>query len=166
MTTPVQDAVWFARVSDVFASIEGIYRVFGVKGEDGDPKVVPMSRDLPEGAVVGVLGYGGGEITPGSWEQQEHTLDAAIWIPAPADTIDRAYTLAVAYVDRVMAVFPGHGHVGGTVAETGIQSVLVTGFDTIEGRVWGEKDAGREYVVLPFSLEVTRTIARAYVPAS
>lgn len=163
MTTPQQDAGWFALVADVFAGIEGIYRVFGVKGEDGDPKVVPMSRELPTGSVIGILGYDGGEIIPGSWERQTHELNAAIWIPAPAETLDKAYTLAVAYVDRVMAVFPGHGKAGATDAT--IQSVLVTGFETIEGRTWAEKDAEREYVVLPFTIEVVRNVVRNYAAA-
>jgi hypothetical protein len=165
MTDPLEQAAWFARVSDTFARIEEIYRVYGVKGEDGDAKVVPMSRDLPVGSVIGILGYDGGEIIAGSWEQQTHTLDAAIWVPAPAGTIDKAYTLAVAYIDRVMAVFPGRGHAGGTVEETGIQSVIVTGFDTIEGRAWADKAAQREYVVLPFSIEVVRAVARTYAAA-
>jgi hypothetical protein len=165
VTDPLEQAAWFARVSDSFAQIEDIYRVYGVKGDHGDPKVVPMSRDLPTGSVIGILGYDGGEVIAGSWERQTHTLDAAIWVPAPATTLDKAYTLAVAYIDRVMAVFPSRGHAGGDVAETGIQSVIVTGFGTIEGREWADKDARREYVVLPFAIEVVRAVARAYVAA-
>lgn len=164
MTTPEEDADWFSKVSDVFAMIPDLYRVYGVKGDDSDVKVVPMSDQLPTGSVIGVLGYDGGSIIPGSWERQEHTLDAAIWIPAPAGSLDKAYTLAVAYVDRVMAVFPGHGQAGG-VGVSGIQSVLVTGFDQIESREWADKEGEREYVVLPFTLEVTRSVARRYAAA-
>lgn len=164
MTTPEEDADWFSKVADVFALIPDIYRVYGVKGDDSDPKVVPMSDELPVGSVIGVLGYDGGTIIPGSWERQEHSLDAAIWIPAPAGTLDKAYTLAVAYVDRVMSIFPGHGQAGG-VGVSGIQSVLVTEFDQVESRIWADKEGERTYVVLPFTLEVTRSRARAYVAA-
>ena len=164
MTDPIVQAGWFADVSDVFALIEGIYRVFGVKGEDGDPKVVPMANELPTGAVVGVLGYDGGTVTPGSWERQRHELAAAIWVPAPAGTVDKAYTLAVAYVDRVLAIFPSHGKAGAT-PENNIASCLVTEFDQIEGRAWGDPKAQLEYVVLPFSIEVVRNRAAAYVAA-
>lgn len=163
MTDPIVDAGWFALVADVFAGIEGIYRVFGVKGADGDVKVVPMSTELPVGSVVGILGYDGGQITPGSWERQEHTLDAAIWVPAAGDTLDKAYTLAVAYVERVLTVFPGHGKAG--ASDSTIQSVLVTTFDTIESREWADKAAQREYVVLPFEIQVIREQARRYAPA-
>jgi hypothetical protein len=161
--TPEEQAGWFAAVSDVFAQIEGIYRVYGVKGAETDPKVVPMSRELPVGSVVGILAYDSGEITPGSWERQEHTLDAAIWVPATAETLDKAYTLAVAYVDRVMAVFPGRGRAG--AEDESIQSVVVTGFETIEGRAWADREAQREYVVLPFSIQVIREVVRRYVAA-
>lgn len=163
MTTPEQDAGWFALIADVFAEIPDIYRVFGVKGEDSDPKVVPMSEELPVGSVIGVLGYDGGTIMPGSWERQEHSLDAAIWIPSPAGSLDKAYTLAVAYIDRVMAVFPGHGKAG--AADSTIQSVLVTSFDQVESRIWADKEGERTYVVLPFSIEVTRAVARTYAAA-
>lgn len=162
MTTPEQDAGWFAKVADVFAKIDGIYRVFGVKGADGDPKVMPMSTELPTGSVIGILGYDAGAIIPGSWERQTHTLAAAIWIPLDATGMDKAYTLAVAYIDRVMAVFPANGKAGAD--DSTIQSVLVTTFETIEGRVIGERQAERQYVVLPFSLEVVRALARRYAP--
>jgi hypothetical protein len=164
VTDPIVQAGWFADVSDVFALIEGIYRVYGVKGEEGDPKVVPMASELPTGAIVGVLGYDGGTITPGSWERQTHSLNAAIWVPATADTIDRAYTLAIAYVDRVLEIFPGHGKAGATPANN-IASCLVTAFDQVESRAWGNRDAQLEYVVLPFSIEVVRNRAAAYVAA-
>lgn len=163
MTDPIVQAGWFALVADVFAQIEGIYRVFGVKGAEGDPKVVPMSTELPTQSVVGVLAYDSGEITPGSWERQEHTLTAAIWVPAPADSLDKAYTLAVAYIDRVMTVFPGHGKAG--ASDSTIQSVLVTQFDTIESRQWADKAGQREYVVLPFDIQVIRQEARRYAAA-
>lgn len=160
MSAPNVDAGWFADVSDVFALIEDIYRVYGVKGEDGDPKVVPMSNELPA-SVIGLLAYDGGEITPGSWERQRHTLDGAIWIPAPADSIDKAYTLAVAYIDRVLDVFPSHGKAGANAANL-IQSCLVTGFERIEGVRWGDPGAERTYIALPFSIEVVRNRAAAY----
>lgn len=164
MTDPVVQAGWFADVSDVFAQIEGIYRVFGVKGEEGDPKVVPMANELPGGAIVGVLGYDSGAITPGSWERQRHELAAAIWVPAVGDSIDRAYTLAIAYIDRVLAVFPSHGKAGAN-PDNNIASCLVTEFDQVEGRAWGTPEAQLEYVVLPFSIEVVRNRAAAYVAA-
>lgn len=159
-----QDANWFAKVAEVFADIEDVYRVFGVRGDSSDPKVVPMSEELPAGSIIGILGYDGGTIIPGSWERQEHSLAAAIWIPSPAGSLDKAYTLAVAYVDRVMAVFPGQGQAGG-VGTSGIQSVLVTEFDQIESRIWADKEGQRTYVVLPFTLEVTRSRARTYAAA-
>jgi hypothetical protein len=163
MSAPNVDAGWFADVSDTFALIEDIYRVYGVKGDDGDPKVVPMSNELPA-SVVGLLAYESGEVIPGSWERQTHTLSAAIWIPAPADSIDKAYTLAVAYVDRVLAVFPSNGKAGAK-PENLIQSCLVTGFDRIEGVRWGDPPADRAYIALPFSIEVVRNRAAAYVAA-
>lgn len=163
MTDPLEQARWFSAVADVFAQIEGVYRVFGVKDAAGEATVFPMSTEFPAGSVVGVLGMGGAEVIAGSWERQTYTLPAAVWIPATAETLDKAYTLAVAYVDRVMAVFPGHGRAQNV--EASIQSLVVTGFDQIESRYVGDPETEREYVVLPFSLELVRAVARRYEPA-
>jgi hypothetical protein len=158
MTLESQD--WFAAVSDVFADVQGINRVYGVKGGETDPKVVPMSSELASGDI-GVLGYAGGEITPGSWERQRHELNAAIWVPAPATAI------GAAYVDRVLTAFPARSKAGlpPELPHPELASVLVTRFDAIDSREWGEAQARKQYVVLPFTIEVVRNRAAAYIAA-
>lgn len=152
---------WFDAIASVGATIEGIERVYaGGKGGSGEPKVVPMARDLVVAPVL-VQGYGGAEITPGSWEAQDHTLNCAIWIPAPADTIGKAYSLAVQFVGRVMDAYPARAKAFGL--HNDLQSALVTGFDAIDGREWGVQST-RQYIIVPYTIEAV--VRRAAVYAS
>lgn len=153
---------WFAAVGDVFAQVEGLRRVYGVKGATTDPKVVPMAGEIIAGPV-GVLGYGGASVTPGSWERQTHTLNAAVWIPLSATSVGSSYEEAVAFVDRVLTAFPPRSKAGAIHPE--LASVLVTEFDAIGQRAWGDGQAQRDFVVLPFSIQVVRNRAAQYLPA-
>jgi hypothetical protein len=152
---------WFAAVGDVFAQVDGIKRVYGVKGAATDPKVVPMSSELVT-SPLGVLGYGGAQVTPGSWERQTHTLNAAIWIPVTASSVGSSYEQAVAFIDAVMNAFPPRSKAGNVHPE--LAAVLVTAFEDITQRTWGEGTQQRDFVVLPFSIQVVRNRAAQYQP--
>ena len=143
------------------AGDEGIKKVYGVKGAATDPKVVPMASEIVT-SPIGVLGYGGAQVTPGSWERQTHTLAAAIWIAVSSTSPGASYELAVAYIDRVMDAFPPRSKAGAIHPE--LAAVLVTEFEAITQRSWGEAALARDYVVLPFSIQVTRNRAAQYQP--
>jgi hypothetical protein len=159
--SPVTSETWFDAIGAIAADIEGIERIYaGGKGGSGEPKVVPMARELMVAPVL-VQGYGGAEITPGSWERQEHTLNCAIWIPAPADVIDKAYSLAIEFVGRVIAAYPPRSRAGSIHPD--LQSALVTGFDAIDGREWGTGST-RTYVIVPYTIQAIVQRVATYVP--
>lgn len=158
MTGPTSET-WFDAIARVGADIEGIERVYaGGHGESGEPKVVPMDRDLLVAPII-VQGYGGAEIVPGSWEEQTHDLNCAIWIPAPSNVFGKAHGLAVQMIGRVMDAYPARGKA--YELHPNLASAIVTGFEPIEAREWGSGST-RVYVVLPYTIEAVVRLARTY----
>lgn len=162
MTDDVTSRTWFDAIAEVGSTIPGIVKVFaGGRGEGDNPKVVPMSNELAKGPVI-IQAYGGAEVTPGSWEEQEHTLNCAIWIPTTAGTLGAAYSLAIEFIGRVMAVYPPRGQAYNRHPQ--LQSAIVTRFDRIVSQAWGDGAAQRQFVVLPYEIQAIVRRAAAYEP--
>lgn len=157
---------WFRAVQRVAADVSGMEIVHGVtppaSGAASSPLLRPATYELFQVPAI-VIGYGGAEIVPGSWERQTHTLSAAIWRSNdPLSGLDLVYDALVADVGRVINAFPPRGKAYGVSVE--LQSVLVVSIGAIDGFEW-PRDSDRWYLVLPFELEVIVNRAAAYVAA-
>jgi len=120
-------------------------------------------KDLPDDIGAGglpafVVTDGGIEVIPGSWERTTWTVEATVWVEySPRG--ERVRSL-LDLRDPIRAAFRAKDKAGGV--DAGVQSLLITGTERIEGRQWQRLPSAPWYLVLPFSIEVKVNRAVTY----
>lgn len=154
---PPDSVTWFDAIAAVAATINGIVTpAFGAGStdltaiqEDGAPAVQPMIDEELMLAPAAVLSYSGAPIThSGQWQDQKHQVDLGIWIDR--EPIATSYSMAIGFIDKVLAAFPLHAKAFSL--HPNLQHVLVMNIGAITPRAWPERSP-RQYLVVPVQLE-------------
>lgn len=150
---------WFDALGKIALNIEGLKEVHAGGKAAQDPRVLPMTNSL-EATPAAVFGLGPASILAATWQRWTFDVGMSIWIER--DAIEDSYALAIAMHDRVDPAFRAHAQA--FLADTALQSVVVTGHDGILGSEW-PRNSNRWYLVMPWHLEVKVNRAVTYTPA-
>lgn len=150
-----------ARVALNLVGITGLKTVYSAGATSGPSgKVLELPDEIAPSLPAAVLLSNEGPIIPGPWERQTWTLHGTIW--APSRPRGESYRRLVDIGDLVVLALQQPDV---TAVDQAVQSVVLTGFDAIQGMQWNRGADAPWYLVLPFTIEAKVNRPATYGPA-
>lgn len=165
MTIGEDSEKWFDAVAGIFTPIPELKATFagGRWAADSDVEAIQAVQPMIDEELLvtpaAVFGYGGGDVITQNWESTKHTVEAAIWVEK--NPIATSYAECIAWIDRIRAAVPEHARAFNE--DSRLKSVVLMTFGRITPRTWPE-GSEREYLTLPFTLEVQLRQATRFKP--
>lgn len=133
-----------AAIAANLVGVGGIKAVFAPAPTTGVQEIPDTLEVWPSAVFL----PGDAPVIPGNWERQTWAISGTVWMrdQPRGQAVQELTDLS----DDVLAAFRS---VGASATDAAVQSVVLLGFDAIEGRQWIRGENAPWFLVLPFRLE-------------